>query len=250
MTPLVLLHGFLGCASDWDSVRADLDPHFDCVPLDLPGHGADPLDVEATNFEEGVDQVRRLIEGLGIQRCQLIGYSMGGRIAMGLLCRAPSLVSSVIAVGASAGISDPADRARRWEDDQALADELEQGDLGSFIDRWYQQELFGPLRRNSAYPAVRARRLRASPSGLAASLRAFGVGSQPSLEDQLSRSTARILLLAGALDAKYVSLNGRLSARCPSIQNRAVPGCGHSPHLEAPRELARIVFDSIAQHQE
>lgn len=250
MTPLVLLHGFLGCAEDWAALRSKLEPDVECEALDLPGHGRDPIAVDATCFDEGVTQVQRMIEGRGIERCHLLGYSMGGRLALGVLARAPHLVESAIAIGASAGIADDAGRQRRRETDEALAARLEREDLADFVDRWYDQDLFAPLRQSAAFAAVRARRLQGQPPALAAALRALGTGSQRDLEGRLSGSTARILLLAGALDAKYVSLNEQLAARCPPIDCRTVPGCGHSPHLEDPSELARIVFDSLAQHQD
>ena len=55
-SPLVLLHGFLGCVEDWDELRAALARRLECVALDLPGHGTQPVPVETTSFEGGVKQ--------------------------------------------------------------------------------------------------------------------------------------------------------------------------------------------------
>ena len=121
---LVMLHGFLGDARDYAEVARRLrvtlasDAPSRCAAIDLPGHGPRPAAVDATTFEAGIDQVRRQVEAMGIDRCYLVGYSMGGRVALSLLARAPDLVAGVVAVGAHAGIEDPDARVRRLDADR------------------------------------------------------------------------------------------------------------------------------------
>jgi 2-succinyl-6-hydroxy-2,4-cyclohexadiene-1-carboxylate synthase len=243
------LNGFLGCAEDWDELRAALG--MECVAIDLPGHGSDPEPVEALTFEGGVEQVRRQITARGLDRCHILGYSMGGRVALGLAAWHPQLVASVVAIGAGAGIEDDFEREQRRQADDRLADQLE-SDFAGFLDLWYGLDLFAPLRAHPSFPRMLERRRRGDPAHVARAMRAFSIGRQPCLHEELAAAKMRILLLAGALDAKFAASNARLADRCPACENRTIPDAGHSPHLENPPELARLARDFVARqaHQE
>jgi 2-succinyl-6-hydroxy-2,4-cyclohexadiene-1-carboxylate synthase len=253
-TPVVLLHGFLGEAADFDDLRHHLVGRGDAwIAIDLPGHGAAAAEARSlattrTGFDAGVDLVWRRIEDrlAGAARCHLVGYSMGGRIALSLAARLPDRVASVSAIGAGTGLADPDERARRRAADDELADRLETEPFAGFLDRWYRQELFAPLRDHPGFPAVLQRRLRGTPAALAAALRIFGPGNQPPLLDALAqRKAPPILLIAGEQDPRYVVHNARVAATCPDVVCRTVPGAGHSAHLERPAELARILADAL-----
>ncbi len=81
--PAVLfLHGFMGSRSDWDEITARLAPDFRCLAVDLPGHGAAVgLPDEAYTFEGTAAALVATLGALGIGRCRVVGYSMGGRLA-------------------------------------------------------------------------------------------------------------------------------------------------------------------------
>lgn len=246
--PVVLLHGFLGCAEDFAEIAQALAPQH-CIALVLPGHGVDPLPPRATDFAAAVEEVREQIVRAGIRRGHLVGYSMGGRIALAMAASHPDLVLSATAIGASAGIESAAERSARRARDLATAERLESGDLANFLSSWYSQDLFASLRQHERFPAVLARRARGDARALAQALRAFGPGTQEPLAPRLAQTNTPILLIAGALDAKYVSANARLAAAVPHAACRTVPGAGHSVHLENPQELVRVLLDFLAQHR-
>src|SRR3990167_2420505 len=82
--PLVFLHGFLGSSRDWEPVCSYLPP-CQCIGIDLPGHGDSPF-VETFNFPIPTPQFH------------LIGYSMGGRLAMQYALRYPERIASLLIV--------------------------------------------------------------------------------------------------------------------------------------------------------
>lgn len=242
-TPVLLLHGFLGCADDWSQVIATLGDTHRCVAFDLPGHGATPEPVPAgsDSFERTVDGLADRMSDLGFDTFHVLGYSMGGRLALGLVCRHPGRIGKAVVVGGSAGLEDQSARAERLARDRERAGKLETGDLAAFLRDWYAQPLFRDLARHESFASVLERRLRGERPGLAAALRGLSPGVQPPLHRCLAQTTVPLLLVAGGADQKYVASNRALAETSPLVRALEISGAGHSVHLERPDELARIV---------
>jgi 2-succinyl-6-hydroxy-2,4-cyclohexadiene-1-carboxylate synthase len=247
--PIVFLHGFLGSGEDFAQVAAGLTELGRTHAPNLPGHGADPAPLPVTDFAAGVDVVRAQLAALAPPPFHLVGYSLGGRLGLALAARHPEMVASVTAIGASGGIADATERARRRDADHALAERLAHGDFAAFLREWYDQELFAGLRRSEAFAAVLARRSRGDPRALARALRTFGVGEQPPLHDELRRTDVPALLIAGARDGKYADLNARLAAGWPRARCQVIQGAGHSVHLESPIALARALASFLRDQE-
>jgi len=239
-TPLVLLHGFLGCGEDWRTIMRDVLRDRPCFAIELPGHGAEPTPLPA-DFEACVRWLAEGLETTVAHRCDLLGYSMGGRLALALAARCPGLVRRVAVIGASAGLGDAAAREARRALDEQRAVALERGPFTSWLEAWYGQPLFAPLRASAGYDAMLERRQRGQPASLAAALRVLSVGCQPPLGHRLAMTSVPLLLVAGAEDVKYTASNRRLASRRPGIDALTVPGAGHAPHLEQPDEFRRAL---------
>lgn len=115
--PVILVHGFASRAEhNWGITGwyKTLTPHYRVIALDCRGHGHSdkPHDVKAYSETVMEDDVIRLMDHLGIERALLMGYSMGGRISMGLLARHPERFRAVVlgGIGAGAGVTDPTAR--------------------------------------------------------------------------------------------------------------------------------------------
>src|SRR5688572_17908736 len=103
----VLLHGFTGAPSSWRAIAAGLVP---CLIPALPGHaGASTV----PTWDEAVDVLARIVSRARFDGAHLVGYSLGGRLALGLAARRPELFSAVTLIGAQPGLADPAERAER-----------------------------------------------------------------------------------------------------------------------------------------
>lgn len=233
--PVLLLHGFMGSAADWRDVRAALEARFYCVAPDLPGHGASTgLTDEAYAVEGTARRVLDVLGEPGVERPALVGYSMGGRLALYLALRHPARFAGLFLESASPGLESPEERESRRAADERRARRLETEDFGRFLEDWYRQPLFAPLARNKALlrEIIEARR-RNDPAELAKSLRGMGTGSQPSLWGELSGLRIPALAVAGELDGKYVEVSRRMAGLTPAMESVAVPGVGHNVHAEA-----------------
>jgi 2-succinyl-6-hydroxy-2,4-cyclohexadiene-1-carboxylate synthase len=234
--PLVLLHGFTGAGALWAAHAEALAPRFRVVAPDLLGHGASgaPADPRRHAIEPAVADLAALLDGLGIERTALCGYSMGGRIALAFAVEHPERVIALAIEGASPGIADQAERAARAETDNAWAERLARDGLAAFVDAWMAQPLFASQAglAEAARAAARAQRLANDPAGLAACLRGLGTGHQPSYWHRLHALPMPTLLLAGAHDAKFQAVGRAMQEGIPEATLRVVPGAGHTTHLE------------------
>jgi 2-succinyl-6-hydroxy-2,4-cyclohexadiene-1-carboxylate synthase len=242
--PLLILHGFTGCAESMQGVAADLADAWCTARLDLVGHGGSdaPDAPDAYTMERCIDQVAAALDALGMPRAHLLGYSMGGRVALALCVERPERVRSALLVGASAGLRDAEARAARRRDDEALALRLEREGMERFVDDWMARPLFASQRRLGAAALATARTLRLAnrATGLAASLRGMGTGAQPPLHEHLPSVRAPVALVAGAEDAKFIGIADDLAARLPDARVHRVPEAGHACHLEAPAAFLRV----------
>lgn len=240
--PIVLLHGFLGAAADWAEVAETLADAFRCVAVDLPGHGGSvDLPSEAYTFDGALAALAATLDDLGIERARMVGYSMGGRLALGFALAYPERVPRLVLESASPGLRTPAERAGRRAEDEARAREIER-DFDGFLRQWYHQPVFASLAaRPKLRGAMEAARRENRPDEIARALRGLGTGRQPALWDDLERLAMPTYALAGDLDPKYAQLADEMAAFGPPVMPLVIAGAGHTVHAEQPRLFARVL---------
>ena len=158
---VVLLHGFTNTGASWDPVISALPQSYRALAPDLRGHGsatgAQPVSLNGVLADLGAAAPSRFA---------LVGYSMGGRLALHIALALPERVTRLILIGASPGLADPHARQERRRADEALADELQGLTMEAFAARWARTPVLA-----GAPPDVAARaqrdRLRNTPEGLA-----------------------------------------------------------------------------------
>jgi 2-succinyl-6-hydroxy-2,4-cyclohexadiene-1-carboxylate synthase len=240
----VLLHGFAGSASEWEGPVVDglagsgLPP----VLVDLPGHGADTGVSDPAAFTLVAALGR--IESAGRWPADLIGYSMGGRVALHYAAAHPNRVRRLVLESASPGLERESERAERRSADEALAARIESEGVEWFVDHWESQPMFQTRRRLDADELERRRNLRTrnDPRSLAAALRGLGTAALPSLWDHLEQLDVPTLLVVGERDEKFVSVAERMARAMPSARIAMIPGAGHTVHLEAPAAWLEAVI--------
>ncbi len=239
---ILFLHGFLGSGRDFDGAIAHLTDQFCYITVDLPGHGQ-------TRVEGGDEQytivstAKALVQWLdeiGIPHCFLVGYSMGGRLALYLAIHFPQRFPKVMLESASPGLKTKQERQERLQRDFQLADQLE-ADFPSFLTQWYQQPLFQSLQQHPEFEQMMQRRSQNYPSEIAKSLRYLSTGRQPSLWSLLETHRQPLLLLVGGRDRKFCQINQEMAEHCPTACLTIVPECGHAIHLEQPAVFANWV---------
>ncbi|MEM1044194.1 MAG: 2-succinyl-6-hydroxy-2,4-cyclohexadiene-1-carboxylate synthase [Bacteroidota bacterium] len=242
--PVVLfLHGFMGNGRDWSAVVDRLAGDVRCLTVDLPGHGgAVGLTEAAYTFPETAAALAGTLDALGIGRCRVVGYSLGGRLALYFALRHPGRCTRLVLESASPGLRTPAERAERRRIDAWRAETLA-GDFEGFLDRWSRMPIFRSL-GDDARAAFVAARLGNDPAELARSLRGSGTGQQPSLWEALGDLTVPTLAVAGAADPKFADLAFAMSVAGPTVIPMLV-SAGHTVHAEQPRLFAALVRDFL-----
>jgi 2-succinyl-6-hydroxy-2,4-cyclohexadiene-1-carboxylate synthase len=246
-TPMLLLiHGFTGSRAAWNHLRPLLAPEITAIAVDLPGHGqSEPCGFSGPEgFTETLAALARMLEGLGGGPVDVLGYSQGARLALGLAIEWPARVRRLILESGTAGLRRARDRTMRRRRDEALAREIELNGTAAFVDRWESLPLFAGLRRLAPELArsVRAERLACSAQGLASSLRSVGLGLQPNYWPLLPGLRIPTLLLSGRRDVKFSEISKAMARELPMAWFRSFEGVWHAPHLEVPDRFADEVI--------
>ncbi|HEY8744909.1 MAG TPA: 2-succinyl-6-hydroxy-2,4-cyclohexadiene-1-carboxylate synthase [Chloroflexota bacterium] len=247
--PLVVLHGFTGCAASWRDYLSVSELGIEAFAVDLVGHGQtdSPASLDHYRMAAAVADLAALLDQLRLGRVALLGYSMGGRVALQFAVAYPERVSVLLLESASPGIADPVERAVRCRSDDALAERIVRDGVPPFVAEWEALPLFRSQVRLApeVRAAQRAQRLRNSAIGLANSLRGMGAGAQDSLWQALPGLTVPVDLIVGAEDEKYVTLARAMASQLYGVRMVVVPEAGHTVHLEQPMAFSAAVQRSL-----
>lgn len=211
------------------------------------GHDGTPGPESIRTFEAEVDRLAGVIRERHASGSHLVGYSLGGRLALGLLVRHPALFRSAMLIGASPGLEEPGEREARAARDEEWARLLEQEGLPTFVAAWEALPLF---RTQEALPVERRAqqdRIRRGhhPRGLARSLRVVGLGAMPDYRPRLARVAVPVRLVAGEADPKFRALADEMAGLLPRATQTVVPDAGHNVVLEKPEEIARLLREDM-----
>lgn len=243
--PTLIIHGFTGSASAMRPLSERL-PGRKIVP-DLVGHGRSesPASLDAYYLENISRQLSSLLQQLEASPASIVGYSLGGRIALHFALAHPEMVRSVALIGASPGIRGQDDRLNRKYSDGDLANSISQVGVGEFIEAWVAMPMWESLRdkltADQWQESITQRRSNHS-LGLANSLRANGTGSMNPLHDILGDLKAPTLLIAGDQDYKFLEIAYEMSDKIPDVSVEAIVDSGHAAHLEQPDATANAII--------
>lgn len=229
-----LLHGFAGTPAAWNDVIAAWQLPEAPRAIALPGHGGG--DVRPT-WDDNVAAVAAQLAGIDV----VIGYSLGARIALGLI--ASGAAPRAVLVGVNPGIDD-SERAARRASDADWARMLRERGIAAFEHAWTAQPLFASQRRlpEESLAVRRAARLALDPEQLARSLEIMGLGEMADYRPQVPALRDRITLIVGAEDEKFFAI-----ARTMPLGVELVAGSGHDPSLEQPERLAACIARGVVR---
>lgn len=249
--PLILLHGFTGSAQSWANLLPTLSAHYRVIAPDLMGHGADNVHYppERYSMAHVVADVLALCDTLGLDHPHLLGYSMGGRVALACAISAPARFRSLILESASPGLATEAEREARRKSDTALAEGILRDGIEAFVNTWQALPLW---HTQASLPAdvrhaQRRQRLQHHPIGLAHSLIGYGTGAQPSYWDALATLALPTLLVVGEADEKFRHINADMRAILPHAELMTIANAGHTTHLEQPQAFLEAVLGFLAR---
>lgn len=243
--PILLLHGFTGNKSHWDALTKVLSAQYQVITVDIIGHGDTDSPPTPTRYSmhHSADDLMRLLTHLQLKQCHLLGYSMGGRLALYTAVHHPQHIRSLILESSSPGLKTDAEQQTRRDSDHALATKIETLGMDWFADFWAK---LGLWESQKTLPAVileaqHLQRKSNNPIGLANSLRGMGTGAQPSLWDALSTLNIRTTLIAGEFDTKFCTINAEMLTHLPKATFHTLPNVGHNTHLEDHDTFTNIV---------
>ena len=244
--PLLILHGFTGSASAMEPLVDRLSGRR-IVP-DLIGHGRSesPASLNPYSLSNISNQLVSLLTQLDAPRAHVVGYSLGGRIALTLAANHPTMISSLAVIGASPGIPDNRERLHRLNNDRDLADSICQKGIGSFVDSWMGSPMWNSLQQRMTpeqWTRSLAQRRSSHPLGLANSLRASGTGTMSPMHNKLKHLNVPTLLIVGEEDQKFRGIAKEMAAALPHGSCHVIKESGHATHLERPDATARAISE-------
>lgn len=249
MSDVVLIHGFTGGPSSFEALIAhwpEPRPRIHC-PAVLGHSGADGPD--AASFEAELERLDEWIRQRASRsaRVHLCGYSLGGRLALGLLARHPRRFASGLLVGAHPGLALLSARVDRRKSDLRWIELLEREGTEAFARAWEAQALFHSQATLDPALLERQRALRRShpAAGLAQSLRVLGLAEMPDMRRHLSSLGPHVELVVGSQDEKFVALAREMVALAANLRLTCIPGAGHNILLEAPGPLACLLRGAL-----
>lgn len=255
--PVVFLHGFSQSTRTWRPVveRMLRDPRASGLRfllLDLVGHGASdrPERPEAYTLPHIVEALERFRSGLGLGRMHLVGYSMGGRIALLYALRHPDALRSLVVESASFGPRSRDEAQAMRERDAALAERLARSTPEEFADWWAAMPLFATQSGlpEAVQEAERAMRVANDTKALARVVTGCGQGAMPSLWEDVAVLPVPVHYLVGERDERYMAIASEAAVRW-GLDVRRFP-TGHNVHVESPERYARALLDIVSDEQE
>lgn len=218
------LPGFLGRASDWDALAtaaaARALPTVEAVNL-----FGRPVTGSLTAWSEAfTDTVAQRDE-----RPLLLGYSLGGRLALHALLADPDRWRGAVIISAHLGYDDPDERDRRRQDDDTWAERFEREAWDDVVRDWNDRPAFGGRPQALARPADAFDR-----QALAHGLRVWGLGQQEPLAARLTTMTCPVLWVAGARDPRFLAQAERAMQYLPRGALAVAPGAAHRVPWDAP----------------
>jgi 2-succinyl-6-hydroxy-2,4-cyclohexadiene-1-carboxylate synthase len=226
--------GFMQRGEAWEPVAARIAG---------PSYRTVCVDFSTWTLDERVDELLDAAPAGGA----LVGYSMGGRLALHAALRDPGRFAALVLVGVTAGIEDVREREERRRSDESLAEWMERRSIEEVVARWEASPVFA-TQSAGLRERQRAGRLSHDPEDLARLLRSAGQGATPPVWDRLGDLRCPVLLTAGEQDRRYATAAARMAARIGEARVRLVPHAGHAPQLEAPADFAALLREFLDQH--
>jgi 2-succinyl-6-hydroxy-2,4-cyclohexadiene-1-carboxylate synthase len=213
----------------------------DALAFATPGHDTDPN----RDFLNEIERISALIHQVHGEPVTLGGYSMGGRLALGLALRHPEQVCRLVLISSRRGLDTEEERLARRASDERWARLAESLGLEEFLDRWWEAPLFASLKAvpEERLSVERANRSGLSPDGIIWALRRLGLGRQPSYAQEIASLQPPATLIVGGLDDKFRALNEELARQLPRARLLVVKDHGHSLPLEAPEAVGRAIAE-------
>lgn len=274
LPPVVLLHGFMQSSTSWNSIARSFTNRFCVYVLDFIGHGLTekskkPARYTYEDMAASVDYFLRKVvcahekhthtkrvltnrprtKGPNAKRAHVIGYSMGGRIALRLLQTSSDVLASVVLESCNLGCATEAERTEAAQRNQSWVDRIQHDGMDAFVNYWETLPMFATQKELGWDKLLHVSRAANNPTSMVLCLQGSGKQAMPLAEVTLEAVRTQrqnglpMLYIYGDKDAKSAAVAATLEAE--GVLVSAIPA-GHNVHLEAPMLYLKEVVHFLA----
>lgn len=242
-TWLIWLHGLLGNQRDWGAILPFMRD-WPCLTIDLPGHG-ESADIKAGSFSEVDILLTETLKRNNISKYIIIGYSLGGRIAMYHACHNNFGIKGLAIEGGNLGLKTVDDRQHRILHDHLWANKFRQLPINDVLEEWYKQPIFADLSPKQREQFVVYRR---NNNGIqiADILESTSLGRQPWLGEKLSlllqQNRLPFCYLCGERDSKFQKM-----AADYQLLLKTITQAGHNAHRSNPQGFSQQLISFLKE---
>lgn len=274
LPPVVLLHGFMQSSTSWDSIARSLANRFCVYALDFIGHGLTekskkPARYTYEDMVASVDYFLRKVvcahekhahtkrvltnrtrtKSSNAKRAHIIGYSMGGRIALRLLQTSSDVLASVVLESCNLGCATETERTEAAQRNQGWVDRIQHDGMEAFVNHWETLPMFATQKELGWDKLLHVSRAANNPTSMVLCLQGSGKQAMPLTEVTLEAVRTQrqnglpMLYIYGDKDAKSAAVAATLEAE--GVLVSVIPA-GHNVHLEAPMLYLKEVVHFLA----
>jgi pimeloyl-ACP methyl ester carboxylesterase len=251
-TPVVLVHEFAGDSRSWEPQVRYLSRRYRCIAFNARGWPPSevPTDVASYSQARARDDIRAVLDHLGIDKAHVVGLSMGGFATLHFGLTYPERARSLLVAGAGYG-SEKGEREKFRNEAEAIADRLEREGMAAFADAY----AYGPTRVQLEGKDPRGfaefKAMLAEHSAKGAANTQLGVQRErPSIFDlgeQLAKLTVPMLVVTGDEDWPCLAPGIFIKRTCRSAALLVLPNTGHTVNIEEPGAFNAALADFLAQ---
>jgi len=243
--PLVLIHGYALDTRMWDDQFDAFSKQYQVIRYDLRGFGKSAVPTgESYAYHE---DLKALMEFLGIGRAHLLGLSLGGAIAINFALAYPAATQSLILADVSAldGYEWP-EELERWF--TPIFNAAKDGDLELAKEHWLNTGWFIPAREKPDV-IVNLNKITSGYSGWHFSNDNPVQSLVPSANERLKEINSPTLIMVGERDLSFYNhpIANRLKQQIPNSQKVVIPGVGHMANMEDPKGFNQLVLSFLAK---
>ena len=233
------LHGALGQAGDWNSFSQEMAADGrTCRGVELWRF----LECEGIGLVDWAAAFNAEVRAAGEKENFLVGYSMGGRLALHALLDDPDLWTKALIVSAHPGLLEEREKLERMAGDAEWAGLALTSDWTQFLQKWDAQAVLQGRESESPDPRIRLVNRRRA---IARSFMEWSLGKQENLRARFSEVTCPVLWLTGERDEKFGALAREAVPLLAQGRHEVMPAVGHRLPWEAAASFAKLAGDFL-----
>jgi 2-succinyl-6-hydroxy-2,4-cyclohexadiene-1-carboxylate synthase len=239
---VVLTHGFTGNSRNWALTVPALRDSFRVISPDHRGHGLShkPTAIAAYELDALSDDLYGLLKHLGIERCYLVGHSMGGMVSQLFILDHPEMVRALVLVDTAAEVPEGLRSRERYQERQRLVRIAEEQGMEAVFDEQLKADLDPRVRNNPLFMQTwREQFLMTSREAYIGG--AHGMASRRSLIGRLKGISAPTLVICGEFDEPFLAASRAMHEEIPGSEFALIQGAGHTPQIETPDQFNAVL---------